>query len=181
METAVERKTAWTIDPSHSEVQFKVKHLMISTVTGFFKDFGAEAELSGDDISDAMVRFWADTASIDTNSADRDKHLRSADFFDSERFPKLVFEGTGIKGANDRWKLSGNLTIKDVTKPVVLDLEWSGIAKDPWGNTKAGLNISGRIDRKDWGLNWNSALEAGGVLVSDEVRIQCEIQLAKKG
>lgn len=180
METAIEKMTKWTIDPSHSEVQFKVKHLMISTVTGSFKEFGAEAELAGDDLSNASVRFWADTASIDTNSADRDKHLRSADFFDSERFPKLMFESTGINGSGDRWKLQGNLTIKEVTKPVVLDVEWSGIAKDPWGNTKAGLNLSGRIDRKEWGLNWNAALEAGGVLVSDEVRIQCEIQLAKQ-
>ncbi len=181
METAVEKKTKWTIDPSHSEVQFKVKHLMISSVTGSFKEFGAEAELNGDDLSGARVSFWANTASIDTNSADRDKHLRSADFFDSERFPKLMFESTALEGSGNTWKLTGNLTIKDAKRPVVLDVEWSGIAKDPWGNTKAGLHISGRIDRKEWGLNWNAALEAGGVLVSDEVRIQCEVQLAQHG
>lgn len=181
METATATTTKWAIDPAHSEVQFKVKHLMISTVTGSFKEFGAEAELEGDDLSNSRVSFWANTASIDTNSADRDKHLRSADFFDSENHPKLTFSSNGAKGSGDRWKLTGDLTIKGVTKPVTLDVEWSGIAKDPWGNTKAGLNISGKIDRKEWGLNWNAALEAGGVLVSDEVRIQCEVQLAKQG
>ena len=99
----------------------------------------------------------------------------------SERFPKLMFESTALEGSGNTWKLTGNLTIKDAKRPVVLDVEWSGIAKDPWGNTKAGLRISGRIDRKEWGLNWNAALEAGGVLVSDEVRIQCEVQLAQQG
>lgn len=181
METATATTTKWAIDPAHSEVQFKVKHLMISTVTGSFKEFGAEAELEGDDLSNARVSFWANTASIDTNSADRDKHLRSADFFDSENHPRLTFRSNGVQGSGERWKLTGDLTIKGVTKPVTLDVEWSGIAKDPWGSTKAGLNISGRIDRKEWGLNWNAALETGGVLVSDEVRIQCEVQLAKLG
>jgi polyisoprenoid-binding protein YceI len=181
METATTTTTKWAIDPSHSEIQFKVKHLMISTVTGSFKEFGAEAELEGDDLTNAQVSFWANTASVDTNSADRDKHLRSADFFDSEKFEKLSFKSTAIEGSGDSWKVTGDLTIKDVTKPVTLNVEWSGQAKDPWGNTKAGLNLSGKIDRKEFGLNWNAALEAGGVLVSDEVRIQCEVQLAKQG
>lgn len=181
METATTTTTKWAIDPAHSEVQFKVKHLMISTVTGSFKQFGAEAELEGDDLTNAQVSFWADTASIFTNDEKRDAHLRSPDFFDSEQFPKLTFTSTRIEGSGSNWKVTGDLTIKGVTKPVTLDVEWSGQAKDPWGNTKAGLNLSGKIDRKEWGLTWNAALETGGVLVSEEVRILCEVQLAHQG
>lgn len=181
METEIATTTQWGIDASHSEVLFKVKHLMISIVTGSFKEFGAEAELQGEDLTDARVSFWASTASIFTNDEKRDAHLRSEDFFDSDRYPKLNFKSTGIEGRGSNWKMTGELTIKEVTKPVTLDVEWSGMAKDPWGNTKAGLQLSGKIDRKQWGLNWNAALEAGGVLVSEEVRIQCEVQLAKQG
>jgi len=181
MGTATATTTKWAIDPSHSEIQFKVKHLMITTVTGTFKDFSAEVELEGDDLNNAQVRFWANTASIFTNDEKRDGHLRSGDFFDSEKFPKLRFKSTRIEGSGNDWKVTGDLTIKDVTKPVTLDVEWSGQAKDPWGNTKAGLNLSGKIDRKEFGLTWNAALEAGGVLVSDEVRILAEVQLAKQG
>jgi polyisoprenoid-binding protein YceI len=180
METASMTTTKWAIDPSHSEVLFKVKHLMISTVTGFFKEFGAEAELEGDDLANAKVSFWANTASVHTNDANRDKHLASPDFFASEEFPKLTFTSTAIAKKGDGYAVTGDLTIKGVTKPVTLNAEWSGIAKDPWGNTKAGLNLSGKLDRTKWGLTWNAALEAGGVLVSDEVRIQCEVQLAKQ-
>lgn len=181
METATATTTKWAIDPSHSEIQFKVKHLMITTVTGSFKEFGAEVELEGDDLNNAQVSFWAHTASIFTNDEKRDGHLRSGDFFESEKFPKLSFKGTRIEGSGSDWKVTGDLTIKDVTKPVTLNVEWSGVAKDPWGNTKAGLNLSGKIDRKEFGLTWNAALEAGGVLVSDEVRIVAEVQLAKQG
>ena len=181
METATATTTKWAIDPSHSEIQFKVKHLMITTVTGSFKEFNAEAELEGDDLGNAQVGFWANTASIFTNDEKRDAHLRSGDFFDSEKYPRLSFKSTNVEGSGSAWKVTGELTIKDVTKPVTLDVEWGGVAKDPWGNTKAGLNLSGKLDRKEWGLNWNAALEAGGVLVSDEVRILAEVQLAKQG
>jgi polyisoprenoid-binding protein YceI len=181
METATATTTKWAIDPSHSEIQFKVKHLMISTVTGSFKEFGAEVELEGDDLNNAQVRFWANTDSIFTNDQKRDDHLRSGDFFESGKYPKLSFTSTRIEGSGSAWKMTGDLTIKDVTRPVTLDVEWSGVAKDPWGNTKAGLNLSGKLDRKDFGLTWNAALEAGGVLVSDEVRILAEVQLAKLG
>ncbi len=187
METVTTTTTKWAIDPSHSEIQFKVKHLMISTVTGSFKEFGAEAELpfdigsGGDDLSNVQVSFWANTASIFTNDEKRDAHLRSGDFFDSEKFKKLSFKSTKVEGSGNDWKVTGDLTIKDVTKPVTLNVEWSGTMKDPYGNTKAGLNLSGKIDRKEFGLNWNAALEAGGVLVSDEVRILAEVQLAKQG
>jgi polyisoprenoid-binding protein YceI len=181
METATATTTKWAIDPSHSDIQFKVKHLMITTVTGTFKEFNAEVELEGDDLNNAQVSFWANTNSIFTNDEKRDGHLRSGDFFDSEKFPKLSFKSTRIEGSGSDWKVTGDLTIKDVTKPVTLDVEWSGQAKDPWGNTKAGLNLSAKLDRKEFGLTWNAALEAGGVLVSDEVRILAEVQLAKQG
>lgn len=173
--------TKWVLDPTHSEIQFKVKHLMITTVTGYFRNFSAAAETSDTDFSNAKISFEAKTASVDTNTIDRDNHLRSADFFDSENYPVLRFESREMKKADDTsFKLTGDMTIKGVTNVVTLDVEFGGIMKDPWGNEKAGFSLSGKINRKDWGLNWNAALETGGVLVSDEVRIYCEIQMAKK-
>lgn len=173
--------TKWTIDPSHSEIQFKVKHMMITTVTGSFKEFSSEVETRGDDFSTAKIKFEAATASVFTNSDQRDQHLRSADFFDVEKYPNLKYESTSLEMVDDEnFTLNGNLTIRDITKPVKLDVEVGGIGKDPWGNLKAGFSLTGRINRKEWGLNWNAALEAGGVLVSDEVRIFCEVQYAKQ-
>jgi len=173
--------TKWILDPTHSEIQFKVKHLMITTVTGNFRDFSALVETDTDDFHNAKITFEAKTASIDTNQIDRDNHLRSADFFDSDNFPVLKFESQKMEKTSDNaFELTGILTIKDVSKPVKLAVEYGGITKDPWGNTKAGLSLSGKINRKEWNLNWNAALETGGVLVSDEVRILCEVQLSKK-
>lgn len=170
----------WVIDPSHSEIQFKVKHLMITTVTGSFGTFEGTAETEGDDFSTAKIQFSADIASIDTKSEQRDGHLKSADFFDAENHPKLSFESTGLvaKGGNE-YTLKGNLSIRGVSKPVELDVEAAGIANDPWGNAKAGFTLSGKINRKDFGLVWNMATETGGVLVSEEVKILAEVQLAK--
>lgn len=170
----------WVIDPSHSEIQFKVKHLMITTVTGSFGTFEGSAETEGDDFSTAKIQFSADIASIDTKSEQRDGHLKSADFFDAENHPKLSFESTGLisKGGNE-YTLKGNLSIRGVSKPVELDVEAAGIANDPWGNAKAGFTLSGKINRKDFGLVWNMATETGGVLVSEEVKILAEVQLAK--
>lgn len=173
------KTTKWIIDPAHSEIQFKVKHMMITTVTGSFKEFSSEVETEGEDFSTARIRFEAATASIFTNAEQRDAHLRSADFFDADNFPVMSFVSSKLeKTDDDNWQLTGDLTIKDVTKPVKLDVEFGGVGKDPWGNTKAGFSLSGKINRKDWGLNWNAALEAGGVLVSDDVRILCEVQYA---
>ncbi len=173
-------KTKWNLDPTHSEIQFKVKHLMITTVTGYFKEFSAVAETDGDDFSGANISFEAKTASIDTNNSDRDAHLKSGDFFDSENHPELTFRSTDLKKVDEEnYELHGEMTIKGVTKPLTLKAEFGGIQKDPWGNQKAGFSLSGKINRKDWGLTWNATLESGGVLVSDEVRIFCEIQLAK--
>jgi polyisoprenoid-binding protein YceI len=172
--------TKWAIDPTHSKVGFKVKHLMISNVTGSFRDFKGEATTAGNDFSTAVISFSLNTASVDTEMADRDAHLKSADFFDTEKFPVLTFKGNSMKDlGDDIYELTGSLTIKDVTKPVKLEVEFGGVGSDPWGNVKAGFSITGKINRKDWGLNWNAALEAGGVLVSDEVKINCDIELVK--
>jgi polyisoprenoid-binding protein YceI len=175
-------KTKWGIDPSHSEVSFKVKHLMITNVKGVFKEFEATVFTQGDDFITSDISFHLNTSSIDTGVADRDAHLKSADFFDVENQKQISFSGKSLEksGSHDNYKLAGDLTIKGVTNPVKLDVEFAGLMKDPWGNEKAGYTIEGKINRKDWGLNWNATLETGGLLVSDEVKISCEIQLVKK-
>jgi len=177
MENSV--KTKWILDPSHSEILFKVKHLMITNVRGEFKKFNAEIE--GEDFSNAVINLVIDPASISTNENNRDNHLKSADFFEVDRYNEITFKGTSFKKIDeDNYKLYGMLTIKGVAREVVLDVEFGGVNKDPWGNEKAGFSINGRINRKDWGLNWNAALETGGVLVSDEVRINAEVQFVKQ-
>jgi len=175
-------KTKWIIDPSHSEVSFKVKHLMISNVKGLFKEFNGSISTSGEDLIGQDIEFSLNPASIDTGAADRDAHLKSADFFDVEKYKTMTFKGTSLKKGVDQgtYVLNGDLTIKDVTRPVKLNVEFGGKMKDPWGNEKAGYTLSGKINRKDWGLNWNAVLEAGGVLVSDEVTISCDMQLLKQ-
>jgi polyisoprenoid-binding protein YceI len=173
-------KTTWTIDAAHTQIQFKIKHLMISTVTGTLNKFEGTVEAEGNDFSTSKVELTADAASISTSNEQRDVHLKSGDFFDTEKFPKIRFKSTSVKKKDDEYfELSGDLTIRDVTKPVTLQVEFAGLMKDPWGNMKAGFNAKGKINRKDWGLSWNAALETGGVLVSDEVKIECEVQLAQ--
>ena len=173
----------WSIDPVHSEIQFKVKHMMISTITGSFQKFEADIEVPGDDLSKAKVEFTAEANSITTNNDQRDNHLKSADFFGAEKHPKVTFSAKRAESVDHdgSWTLYGDLSMNGITKEVKLDAEWGGVMKDPNGNTKAGVSIHGKVNRKDWGLNWNTALEAGGVLVSDEVRIACEVQLVKQG
>lgn len=172
-------KTVWTLDPAHSELTFKVRHLMISNVKGEFKSFSASIE--GDDFEKAKISASVDAASVFTNADDRDAHLKSADFFDVENYKALTFEGTSIKKIDDdEYKLTGLLTIKGVSKEITLNIEFGGVNKDPWGNEKAGFSVEGKINRKDWGLNWNAALETGGVLVSEEVKIQAELQFVKQ-
>ncbi|NLX72132.1 MAG: polyisoprenoid-binding protein [Bacteroidales bacterium] len=169
----------WTLDPTHSELTFKVKHLMISNVKGEFKNFSAG--IDNEDFSKAKVEVKVESSSIFTNNEDRDNHLKSADFFDVEAYPEIVFESTAFeKVSDDEYKLKGHLNIKGVSKEIKLDVEYGGVNKDPWGNQKAGFSFSGKINRKDWGLNWNAALETGGVLVSDEVRIYGEVQFVKQ-
>jgi len=172
----------WVIDPTHSEVQFKVKHLMITTVTGSFDKFEASIETDNEDFSKAKISFSAETGSVLTGNADRDNHLKSPDFFDVDKFPKLTFVATKYESVDNdgSYELYGDLTIHGVTKNVRLEVEFGGVAKDPWGNVKAGFTINGKINRKDFGLVWNAPTEAGGVLVSEEVRIACEIQLIEQ-
>lgn len=178
---ANEAKTKWVLDPTHSEVQFKIKHLVISTVTGSFKTFSASAESNGEDFNDASIEFSLDVNSIDTNQADRDGHLKSADFFDAEKFPKISFKSTSFKNTgDDNYKLTGDLTIKDVTKSVTLDVEHGGIATDFYGNVKAGFDVSGKLSRKEFGLVWNAVTEAGAIVVGDDVKLLINIQLAKQ-
>ena len=167
----------WVLDPSHSELQFKVKHLMITNVTGQFNVISATIETETADFSDVKIEFTADAASINTGSEQRDGHLRSPEFFDTEKFPAITFVSDHYNAATGN--VEGQLTIRNITKPVTLDVEFSGTNKDPWGNEKAGFSISGKINRTDWELNWNSALETGGVLVSEEVKIAAEVQFVR--
>lgn len=182
METAAITKTKWSLDPAHSEIGFKVRHMMITNVSGSFGKFDVDAETEGNDFSTASIRFTADLNTISTANADRDNHLKSPDFFDAASHPRLTFTSSKVEKKDDEnYTLHGNLTIKGVTKPVKLDVEFGGIGKDPWGNEKAGFTITGKINRTEFGLNWNAALETGGVLVSEDVKLYAEIQLVKKG
>ena len=172
----------WAVDPMHSEIQFKVKHLMITTVTGSFQKFNIEAETADENFTSAnSVVFTADVNSISTSNEQRDTHLKSADFFDAEKFSEVRFEGTNYEnvGGSD-YKLHGNLTIKGVTKPVTVNVEFGGIVVDPYGQTKAGFTVTGKISRKEFGLTWNAVTEAGSVVVSDEIKLQAEVQLVKQ-
>lgn len=177
----METKTKWVLDPTHSEILFKVKHLMITNVKGEFRKFEGNLETSGNDFSKAKGHAKIDSSSIFTNNDDRDNHLKSADFFDVEKFPELTFETTSFsKSDDDNYLVKGTLTIKGVGREISLKAEFGGIMKDPWGNEKAGFSLTGTINRKDWGLNWNAALEAGGVLVSDEIKLSAEVQFVKQ-
>ena len=175
-------KTKWVLDPAHSEISFKVKHLMITNVKGVFKEFNASIYITGENFITSEIDFWLNPASVDTGAPDRDNHLKSADFFDIEKFKQISFIGSTCEavGNDGSYTLYGDLTIKGIKKQVKLDIEFGGVMKDPWGNEKAGFTVNGKINRKDWGLNWNAALEAGGVLVSDDVSISCEVQLIKQ-
>lgn len=177
METAT--KTTWAIDPTHTEVQFKVKHLVISTVTGFFKKFSGAIESDNEDFDGASVNFSLDIDSIDTNQTDRDKHLKSPDFFAAEEYPTMDFEGELKKVSGNDYKMMGKLSVRGTSKKVEMNVEYGGTMKDPFGNTKSGFEINGKINRKDFGLNWNAVTEAGGVMVSDEVKIHINAQVVK--
>lgn len=171
--------TKWIIDPTHSEVSFKVKHLVISTVTGYFRSFEGSAESTSDDFEGATVNFSAAIDSIDTNQSDRDNHLKSADFFDAANHPNLTFAGKVAK-TGDEYKLVGDLTIRGNKKEATLDVDFGGVAGDPYGQTKAGFEIEGKISRKEFGLTWSAVTEAGSVVVSDQVRLILNVQLVKQ-
>jgi len=174
-------KTKWMIDPIHSEIAFKVRHLMITFVKGEFKEYGASIYTTGNDFLTSEVDFWVNAASVDTGAADRDTHVRSADFLDVENHPQINFSGNTYEKVDDdgSYEMYGDLTIKGITKRIKLDVEFGGVMKDPWGNEKAGFTVNGKIHRGEWDLNWNAPLDSGGVLVGDDVHITCEIQLLK--
>ncbi len=170
----------WNIDGTHSGINFSIRHMVVSKVRGRFGKFGGTLELDGDDLTRSTIEVTIDASSIDTGTAQRDDHLRSADFFDVERFPELRFHGKRIaKAGRDHYRVLGDLTIRDVTREVTLDVEYGGQAKDPWGNERAGFLAKSSIDRKDFGLQWNQVLEAGGLLVGDRVDIELEVQAVK--
>lgn len=174
------KTTKWVVDPMHSEVQFKVKHLVISTVTGQFKEFNAELESEDENFENAHTNFSAKIDSISTNNNDRDAHLKSPDFFDAASYPELSFRSNKfVKNGSDSYDVIGDLTIKGTTKEVVLKGEFGGTMTDFYGNQKAGFEFTGKINRQDFGLTWSAVTEAGGIVVSDEVKLALNLQFMK--
>lgn len=172
--------TTWNLDAAHSEVTFRVKHLVIATVSGKFSKFSSAVTTEGDDFTTANIRFDVETGSIDTGVEARDNHLRSDDFFNSEAFPNLTFVATAIRQVDgSEHEIDGHLTIRDVTQPITLKADFGGIAKDPYGQVKAGFEVEGKIKRKEFGLSWNAMTEAGGAVVSDEVKFQANVQYVR--
>jgi polyisoprenoid-binding protein YceI len=177
------KENKWSIDPSHSEIAFKVRHLMIAHVKGAFKVFDASIYTTGKDFTTAEIDLWIDVASISTGDAKRDEHLKSPEFFDVKNHKQITFTARTIakEVADGKHELWGELTMIGITKNVKLDVEFGGVMKDPWGNEKAGFTLTGKINRSDWGLTWNATLETGGLMVSDEVTISCEVELTNEG
>jgi len=172
--------TKWSIDPAHSEVQFKVKHLVISSVTGSFKSFGGSVTTDGEDFETAKIDFYIDVQSIDTNQAQRDEHLRSGDFFEASAHPQIKFESTSLKKfSGATYKLSGNLTMHGITQTVELNVEYGGSGKDGYGNVKHGFEVTGVIHRKEYGMTYNSVMEAGGLTLGEDIKLIANIQVVK--
>ena len=178
METAT--KTTWILDPTHSEAHFKVKHLVISTVTGTFKTFEGNLETDNEDFTDAEFSISLDVNSIDTNQEQRDEHLKSADFFNAEQYPKITFKSTSFKKNGDDYELAGDLTIKDVTKSIKLNVEYGGTATDSYGNLKAGFEVTGKINRKEYGLTMHAVTEAGAIVVGEDIKLIINAQFSKQ-
>lgn len=177
---SINAQTKWTIDNVHSKVQFSVTHLIISEVTGQFKSFDGNIESSKDDFTDAKINFTIDVNSINTDNDERDKHLKSDDFFNAEKFPKIYFKGKSLKKVDAKnYKLIGDFTIRDITKEISLDVVYNGSVKDPWGNTKAGFKVKGEINRFDYNLKWNMLMEAGGAAVGKTITMVIDLELQK--
>lgn len=175
------KKTTWKIDPSHSDIGFRVKHLMITTVSGHFQEYELEVETEGEDFTRfSKLIFKADISSITTNNEQRDTHLKTSDFFSAEEYRELTFVGKKLLPSGDHYQLEGDLTIRGITRPITLDVEFGGIVTDPYGETKAGFTVEGKLKRKDFKLAWDAVTEAGQVVVSNEVRINCEVELVKQ-
>lgn len=172
--------TTYKIDQSHSEVIFKVRHMMITNVTGMFTVFDAEMTSSNEDFSDAKIHFEADVNSVTTNNQQRDEHLKGEDFFAADQFPKLTFRSTDLKKVNEEeFRLTGELTIRNVTKVVTLNGEFGGSMLDPYGNTRVGFALAGKVSRREFNLTWNATTEAGGVIVGDDVKLNINVQMLK--
>jgi polyisoprenoid-binding protein YceI len=173
--------TKWTIDPTHSEIHFKVKHLMVSWVTGSFKEFNATVEAEDDDLSTAKVRFTAEVNSISTNNEQRDAHLKTGDFFDAENHPQIIFESEKLeKIDDDTYKVHGTLTMRGAGKKIAFNVEYGGVTQDPWGLTRMGISVSGKINRKDFGVSFGMVTETGGVLLGDDVSISANTEFVKQ-
>jgi len=174
-------KETWVLDPTHSALGFRIKHLMISTVSGQFNQFSASVETEGDDFATAKVHFQAAVSSISTNNEQRDAHLKAGDFFDAEKYPDIVFEGEKMeKTGDDEYKLHGTITMRGVRKKLVLNVEFGGITKDPWGNTRTGFSVTGKINRQDYGMSFGAVSETGGLLLGDEVKVNASVQFVKQ-
>jgi polyisoprenoid-binding protein YceI len=173
--------TKWVLDQTHSEIQFKVKHLMISTVTGQFNKFSATVETESEDFTTAKIKFTADIDSISTNNEQRDVHLKNGDFFDADNHPELIFESERLERvSDDEYKLYGKLTMRGNTKSIVLTVDYGGKTQDPWGNTRAGFSVTGKIDRQDFGVSFGAVTETGGLLLGNEVKITANVQFVKQ-
>lgn len=178
METTAKKVKVWSIDPTHSSIHFSVKHMVIATAKGSFGKYKVNVETDGLDFENAKIEMEIDVDSISTSTTDRDNHLRSADFFDAEKYPVIAFKSTEfIKISDENYKLLGNITVKGTTKPIEFNVEFGGQLTDPWGNIRAGFNIKGAIDRFDFGLNWNSLLETGNAMVGKTVKLEAEIEI----
>ena len=174
-------RTTWKLDASHSTVEFVAKHMMITTVKGRFADVTGTIVADEVNIGDSNVEVTMQAESLDTRTGERDAHLRSPDFLDVDRYPTITFRSTSVRGTKEKFQVTGDLTIRDVTKPITLDVEFGGEGKDPWGGTRASFSAHGKFDRRDYGLTWNVALETGGILVSNEVKINIEAQAVLQG
>jgi polyisoprenoid-binding protein YceI len=174
-------KTAWKLDPSHTIAEFSAKHLMITTVKGRITDIEGIIYTDEKDLKNSSVEATLRAVSLDTRTDQRDQHLRSADFLDVEKYPEIRFRSTRIQGDKQSFKLTGDLTIRDVTKPITLDVEFEGQTKDPWGGERVGFSANGKIDRREFGLTWNQALEAGGVVVGNDIKISLEVEAVRVG
>lgn len=172
--------TKWAVEPTHSELGFKIKHLMISHVTGFFKEFEATVDMNENDFTTAKVNATINIASVDTKNSMRDEHLRNSDFFEADKFPEMKFSSTKVEADDNDYIVHGELTMKGITKPVKLNVNFSGVMKDPWGGLRAGFTIEGKIKRSEWGLSFNSILDNGGVGLGEEVKIFAELQMVKQ-
>jgi polyisoprenoid-binding protein YceI len=173
--------TKWVLDPTHAEIQFKVKHLMISTVTGQFTEFEGDVVTEGEDFTTARARFSAPIRSISTNNEQRDAHLQASDFFDAENHPYLTFVSDKLELVDeDNYKLYGTLTMRGVSKTVVLDAEFGGLAQDPWGNTRVGFTVTGKINRQDFGVSFSAVTETGGLMLGNDVKLSASVQFVKQ-